>query len=157
MIVIGIDPGVARVGYGVVEKKGKTLVPIAYGCITTKKSESPGCHRLREIFHTVSSLIEAHSPDSLAIERLFFMKNITSAMAVSEVRGVILLAAAEHELLVSEYTPNEIKQAITGSGKADKRQMQKMIRSILALEEEPRPDDAADGLSIAVCHLHIMR
>ncbi len=157
MIVIGIDPGIARVGYGVVESRGKTLVPITYGCITTNRENSTGSSRLQEIFHAINELIEAHSPASLAIERLFFTKNISSAMAVSEVRGVILLAAAEHELPVSEYTPNEVKQAVTGSGKADKKQMQKMIRSILALSEEPRPDDAADGLSIAVCHLHVRR
>jgi len=109
------------------------------------------------IYTEVAALIEKYPPAEIAIEKLFFTKNISSAMSVSEARGVILLLAEQKKIPVTEYTPNQVKQAITGSGRADKRQMQDMIMRLLHLSEIPRPDDAADALSIALCHIHIMR
>ena len=156
MIVIGIDPGVARLGYGVIQVDKGVSTPLCYGCIQTKAGRRQA-ERLLAIYTEITALLIKYSPDFLAIEKLFFTKNVTSAMSVSEVRGVILLAAEQHHIPVEEYTPNQIKQAITGSGRADKVQMQEMIKRLLHLDEVPKPDDAADGLSIALCHIHIMR
>ena len=156
MIVIGIDPGVARLGYGVIQVEKGVITPLCYGCIQTKAGRRQA-ERLLTIYTEITALLTKYSPDFLAIEKLFFTKNVTSAMSVSEVRGVILLAAEQHHIPVEEYTPNQIKQAITGSGRADKEQMQEMIKRLLHLDEVPKPDDAADGLSIALCHIHIMR
>ena len=156
MIVIGIDPGVARLGYGVIQVDKGVPTPLCYGCIQTKAGRRQA-ERLLTIYTEITALLTKYSPDFLAIEKLFFTKNVTSAMSVSEVRGVILLAAEQHHITVEEYTPNQIKQAITGSGRADKEQMQEMIKRLLHLDEVPKPDDAADGLSIALCHIHIMR
>jgi len=157
MIVIGIDPGLARVGYGVIEVRNRNPVPICYGCIGTsgKDQSTPG--RLLQVYNEVTALIDKYQPAQIAVEKLFFTKNITSGMSVSEARGVILLLAEQRKIPVTEYTPNQVKQAITGSGRADKRQMQEMITRLLRLQEIPRPDDAADALSIALCHIHIMR
>jgi len=156
MIVIGIDPGVARLGYGVIKVDKGVATPLCYGCIQTKAGRRQA-ERLLAIYTEITALLTKYPPDFLAIEKLFFTKNVTSAMSVSEVRGVILLAAEQHNIPVEEYTPNQIKQAITGSGRADKEQMQEMIKRLLHLDEVPKPDDAADGLSIALCHIHIMR
>ncbi len=156
MRVIGIDPGYGRVGWGVVEGERHELASRAWGCIETAK-ESPIPVRILEVWRELSRLLEAWSPDGMAIETLYFSKNVTTAMQVAEVRGVIRLAAAERDLPVAEYTPNQIKQAVTGSGRAEKRQVQEMVRRILALDELPRPDDAADALACAVCHLHRTR
>ena len=156
MIVTGIDPGLARLGYGVIRVDKGMLTPLSFGCIRTKADRRPA-ERLLGIHTEITALFERYPPDCLAMEKLFFTKNITSAMSVSEVRGVLLLAAEQHRIPVEEYTPNQIKQAITGSGRADKRQMQDMIRRLLHLDAVPQPDDAADGLSIALCHIHIMR
>jgi len=156
MIVIGIDPGVARLGYGVIKVDKGVATPLCYGCIQTKAGRRQA-ERLLAIYMEITALLTKYPPDFLAIEKLFFTKNVTSAMSVSEVRGVILLAAEQHNIPVEEYTPNQIKQAITGSGRADKEQMQEMIKRLLHLDEVPKPDDAADGLSIALCHIHIMR
>ena len=156
MIVIGIDPGVARLGYGVIRVDKGVATALCYGCIQTKAGRRQA-ERLLAIYTDITALLTKYSPDFLAIEKLFFTKNVTSAMSVSEVRGVILLAAEQHQIPVEEYTPNQIKQAITGSGRADKVQMQEMIMRLLHLDEMPKPDDAADGLSIALCHIHIMR
>jgi crossover junction endodeoxyribonuclease RuvC len=156
MIVIGIDPGLARLGYGVINVKGSIVTPISYGCIKTKATKRPS-ERLLEIYTEIVRLFEKYPPGSLAMEKLFFSKNVTSAMSVSEVRGVVLLAAEQRQIPITEYTPNQIKQAITGSGSADKRQMQEMIKRLLHLDAVPQPDDAADGLSIALCHIHVMR
>ena len=156
MIVIGIDPGVARLGYGVIHVDKGVAIPLCYGCIQTKAGRRQA-ERLLTIYTEITALLTKYSPDFLAIEKLFFTKNVTSAMSVSEVRGVILLAAEQHHIPVEEYTPNQRKQAITGSGRADKEQMQEMIKRLLHLDEVPKPDDAADGLSIALCHIHIMR
>ena len=154
---MGIDPGLARTGYGVLEQKNGAARHLGHGCIVTSgDGKSPG-ERLLEIYGEMNRLLLKFLPDELAIEQLFFSKNVTSALHVSEVRGVILLAAAQNRILVTEYTPNQVKQAVTGSGKADKRQMQEMIARILRLDALPKPDDAADGLCIALCHANIAR
>ncbi|MDD1706743.1 MAG: crossover junction endodeoxyribonuclease RuvC, partial [Methanoregulaceae archaeon] len=113
--------------------------------------------RLEVIYNGISALIQEYQPTRMAIEKLFFSRNVTSAMTVSEVRGVILLAARKAGVQVAEYTPNQVKQAITGSGKADKKQMQEMIKRLLDLPGIPKPDDVADGLSVALCHIHVLR
>lgn len=156
MMIIGIDPGLARLGYGVIDLTDRKERALCYGCIETDK-ELRHAERLLRIYTEINSLFDRYPPSHLALEKLFFAKNISSAMGVSEVRGVILLAAEQRKIPITEYTPNEIKQAITGSGRAEKHQMQEMIKSLLHLEEIPRPDDAADGLSIALCHIHILR
>jgi crossover junction endodeoxyribonuclease RuvC len=156
MRVIGIDPGYGRVGWGVVEGERHELTSRSWGCIETAK-ESPMAARILEIWEALNRLLDEWSPDGMALETLYFSKNVTTAMQVAEVRGVIRLAAAGRLLPVAEYTPNQVKQAVTGSGRADKRQVQEMVRRVLALDELPRPDDAADALACAVCHLHWMR
>ena len=156
MIVIGIDPGLARVGYGVIEVKGHNAEPVCYGCIESTKDQ-PAAERLLHIYTELTALIAKYEPAHIAVEKLFFSKNITSAMGVSEARGVILHLAGQQKIPVTEYTPNQVKQAITGSGRADKQQMQEMIRRLLRLEAVPKPDDAADALSIALCHIHVLR
>ena len=156
MIVIGIDPDLARVGYGVIDVRNQNPEPVCYGCIESGKDQ-PASVRLLHIYTELTALITKYPPAHIAVEKLFFSKNITSAMGVSEARGVILLLAEQQKIPVTEYTPNQVKQAITGSGKADKRQMQEMISRLLRLDAIPKPDDAADALSIALCHIHILR
>ncbi len=157
VIVMGIDPGLARTGYGVIEQKNGIARHLGHGCIITSGTgKSPG-ERLLEVYAEVNRHLSIFMPDEIAIEQLFFSKNVTSAMHVSEVKGVILLAAEQHRIPVTEYTPNRVKQAVTGSGRADKRQMQEMIARLLGLDTVPKPDDAADGLCIALCHVHMVR
>ncbi|HEY9207182.1 MAG TPA: crossover junction endodeoxyribonuclease RuvC [Candidatus Methanoperedens sp.] len=153
MIVIGIDPGLATVGFGVIRTESSHVIPVSYGCIRTSPGKQTS-QRLLDIYTEINELFEKYSPEIVAMERLFFTKNVTSAMNVSEARGVIFLAAQQKGIPVVEYTPLQIKQAITGSGRADKRQMQEMITRLLGLDEIPMPDDAADGLSIALCHVN---
>jgi len=155
--VVGIDPGLERVGYGVLVG-GAPAAPSApaYGCIETARGRSRA-ERIREVYDAVSAVLDEHRPDWVAVEQVFFTRNITSALAVSEVRGVILLAAGQRGIPVAEYTPNQIKQAVTGSGRAGKRQVQEMMRRLLRLDEIPRPDDAADGLAVALCHMNMQR
>ena len=153
MIIIGIDPGLATVGFGVIRKESNNITPVSYGCIRTSP-EKQNPERLLEIYSELNTLFEKYSPSAVAVEKLFFTNNITSAMGVSEARGVIFLAAQQRNIPITEYTPKQIKQAITGSGLADKRQMQEMIKRLLNLDEIPKPDDAADGLSIALCHIN---
>ncbi|MCZ7357482.1 MAG: crossover junction endodeoxyribonuclease RuvC [Candidatus Methanoperedens sp.] len=155
MIIIGIDPGLATVGFGVLRKEKNTITPVSYGCIRTP-AEKQVPERLLEIYSEICTLLEKYAPSAVAVERLFFNKNVTNAMSVSEARGVIFLAVQQKSIPIFEYTPNQIKQAITGSGRADKRQMQEMIKRLLNLDELPQPDDAADGLSIALCHINII-
>ena len=157
MIVMGIDPGLAITGYGVLEKKGNRVVSLAYDSIVTSAKNMTPAERLETIHRRVGELLDQYRPSHLAIEKLFFSRNVTSAMGVSEVRGVIILSAQQRGIPVSEYTPTQVKLAITGSGKADKLQMQEMIRRLLGLSEIPRPDDVADGLSVALCHIHVVR
>jgi crossover junction endodeoxyribonuclease RuvC len=152
-ITVGIDPGTGTTGYGVV---GLTpdgdFVLLACGVIRTPPRTAMHL-RLQELFNDLCDLIDEFRPDGLAVEKLFFGRNVTTAITVGQARGVILLAAAQAHLEVAEYTPAEVKQAIAGYGNADKRQVQEMVQRILDLTEIPRPDDAADGVAIAVCHL----
>lgn len=157
MIVLGIDPGLARMGYGVIEKTGTKALHVTHGCITTTREDSSAGARLNHLYGGLKDLFLEQRPECAAIEKLFFSKNITSAMGVAEVRGIVLLICAQEGVPVTEYTPNQVKKAITGSGRADKKQVQEMIRRLLHLQEIPEPDDAADGLSIALCHIHTMR
>jgi len=161
--VVGIDPGLERVGYGVlvrVDPGDTTTTPsptaVTYGCIETASGRQRP-ERIREIYDAVSGVLDEHRPDWVAIEQVFFTRNITSAMHVSEARGVILLAAEQRGIPIAEYTPNQIKQAVTGSGRAGKHQVQEMMRRLLRLEEIPRPADAADALAIALCHMNMQR
>jgi crossover junction endodeoxyribonuclease RuvC len=150
VIILGIDPGTAALGYGIVERNGGRLRAIDYGCLETSPDSSMP-ERLLAIHALVSDLIELHQPSVVAVERLFFSRNAQTAMAVGQARGVVLLAAAQHGRPVREATPNEVKSAIAGYGAADKEQVQRMVQLVLGMEERPRPDDAADALAIAVC------
>ncbi|HET9521346.1 MAG TPA: crossover junction endodeoxyribonuclease RuvC [Candidatus Limnocylindrales bacterium] len=150
MIILGIDPGTAALGYGIVERTGSRLRAIDYGCLTTSPDLSMP-ERLLAIHQLVDELIALHEPAVVAVERLFFSKNAQTAMAVGQARGVVLLAAAQHGRPVREATPNEVKSAIAGYGAADKEQVQRMVRLVLGMTELPRPDDAADALAVAVC------
>lgn len=157
MLVLGIDPGTATTGYGLVrEHANGDLESVAYGVITTP-ARTPMQDRLLKIHTEITDLIAAHQPDAAAIETLYFGKNVTTAITVAQGRGVILLALAEAGLPVREYKPAEIKQAIAGYGNADKWQVQEMIRQLLNLDEIPRPDDAADGLGVAITDLNASR
>lgn len=154
MIVLGIDPGTARLGYGVIDSAGGIPSLIDYGVAETHPTESMP-DRLLQIHGNIQLLINDHSPDVMVVEKLFFARNVTTAIAVGQARGVVLLAAAEKGIPVREYTPSEVKQSIVGYGKADKAQVQEMVRIILALDKIPRPDDAADALAIAICDVHM--
>jgi crossover junction endodeoxyribonuclease RuvC len=150
VIILGIDPGTAALGYGIVERTGSKLRAIDYGCLTTSP-DLPLAERLLAIHDFVADLISLHDPELVAVERLFFSKNAQTAMAVGQARGVILLAAAEGGKAVREATPNEVKSAIAGYGAADKEQVQRMVQLVLGMASLPTPDDAADALAIAVC------
>ncbi|HOK00829.1 MAG TPA: crossover junction endodeoxyribonuclease RuvC [Candidatus Pacearchaeota archaeon] len=157
MIVLGIDPGTATTGFGILEKKGKQIKVLNYGCIITDPYFSDG-ERLKKINKEINNLIKKYNPDVISIESLYFFKNLKTAMPVSQAKGVILLAAANKKIPVFEFTPLQVKMAITGYGKAEKNQVQKMIKKILNLEEKPkdknkRKDDASDALGIALCYL----
>lgn len=156
MRVLGIDPGIAITGYGVVREVQGDLETLAFGVVRTP-SDQPLVQRLQLIYRAVSELAEEWRPTEAAVEELFFSRNVRTAMTVGQARGVALLALANAGLDVAEYTPLAIKQAVTGYGNADKVQMQEMVRLLLRLEEIPRPDDAADALAVAICHLHSAR
>ncbi|MCL4459527.1 MAG: crossover junction endodeoxyribonuclease RuvC [Chloroflexi bacterium] len=152
-IVLGIDPGTATMGYGLVQAQGEQLSLIDYGTLTTPAT-LPVANRLRTLYQELLGLIQRYQPNEVALEELFFNKNIRTALAVGEARGVAMLAAANCGLTVSEYTPLQIKQAIVGYGRARKEQIQQMVRLLLGLDFLPQPDDAADALALAICHLH---
>lgn len=157
MIILGIDPGLATMGYGVINAIKGNYSVIDYGAVVTPK-DCTLPQRLKQLEEGVQELIETFKPDNIAIEELFFSKNVTTGIAVSEARGVILLTAVKglgDE--VYEYTPNQIKQAVTGYGGADKMQMQHMVQALLRLKSVPRPDDAADALAVAICHAQTSR
>jgi crossover junction endodeoxyribonuclease RuvC len=154
-ITLGIDPGTAILGYGVV-RGDRDPEMVAYGVVRTDNTMSPE-KRLQRLYDAVSRLIAEYLPDAVAVEQLFFSKNVTTALPVMQARGVVLLAAASADIPVSEYRPIEVKQAIAGYGKADKAQMQEMVRILLRLDAVPHPDDAADALAIAICHVHSQR
>ena len=153
MVFLGIDPGTAITGYGFVREDDGALQTVAYGTITTP-SDWALPQRLVAIQRDLSDLIALHRPASAAVEQLFFSRNVRTALAVGHARGVVLLALAQAGVPISEYTPLEVKQAVTGYGRADKRQIQEMIRVLLGLPEIPKPDDAADALAVAICHVH---
>lgn len=157
MLVLGIDPGTAITGYGLVrEEDSGDLTVVEFGVIRTSSKKSMP-QRLLEIYQNMGDLIARHQPDSSAVEKLFFQRNVRTAISVGQGRGAILLALAEAKVPIAEYNPMEIKQAVTGYGGADKHQMQHMIQVLLNLDEIPQPDDAADALAVAVCHLHSYR
>ena len=151
MRILGIDPGTATTGYGIIDGHDGQVEVVTYGAIQTS-SKLPMTDRLMQIYLELGELIEAFRPDAAAVEELFFGRNVTTAITVGQARGVLLLGLAHASLTIAEYKPVVIKQTITGYGQADKAQMQLMVRHLLDLEETPRPDDAADGLAIAITH-----
>jgi crossover junction endodeoxyribonuclease RuvC len=157
MRVIGIDPGTAITGYGIVEEGDDgSLQVIDYGAILTSSTESMH-QRLRKLYINLTKIIHLHHPQSGAVEKLFFQRNVRTAISVGQARGVALLTLAIAELPVFEYAPLEIKQSVTSYGAADKRQVQQMVKTLLRMDQLPVPDDAADALAIAICHLHSAR
>jgi crossover junction endodeoxyribonuclease RuvC len=154
MVVVGIDPGTATTGYGFIQETGEgSLEALDYGVIETPAG-MPLEERLLLLYQDLKRLLLLHRPQSGAVEKLFFSRNVTTAIAVGQGRGVVMLALAEAGIHVAEYTPMEIKQAVTGYGGAEKHQIQHMVRAMLGLQDIPRPDDAADALAVAICHLH---
>ncbi len=151
MIVLGIDPGYALMGWGVVEASGGRMRLINYGCVETF-AHTPMQHRLRSLYQGVRDLTSIYQPDEVAFEELFFAHNVTTALMVGAARGAAIIAASEHTEKLYEYTPMQIKQAVTGSGRADKKQVQQMVRLLLRLDEVPKPDDAADAVACAITH-----
>ena len=153
MRILGIDPGYAIVGWGIIDSERGSLRPVAYGAITTP-AHTKLEERLLMIRNDLRAVIEKYSPDEMAIEELFFNTNITTGIAVAEARGVIICTAHELGVSVSEYTPLQVKQAVVGYGKAEKQQVIAMVTSILRLKNPPKPDDTADAVAIAICHSH---
>ncbi|HXP29009.1 MAG TPA: crossover junction endodeoxyribonuclease RuvC [Solirubrobacteraceae bacterium] len=151
MIVLGIDPGLANTGYGVVERRGGRLLALDGGVIETE-SELTRERRLAEIHAEIDALIVTHEPDAVALEELYFGQNVKTAFAVGHARGVVMLAAGQHGLPCSGYTPQQVKGAVCGNGRAGKEQVGRMVKTLLSLEREPRPDHAADALAVAICH-----
>ncbi len=156
MLIMGIDPGTALAGYGFCSFMHRKIKVVDYGCIRTSAKELPA-RRLALIFDAVEELLKLRQPDHLVIEQLFFNKNVRTALSVGQARGVILLAAARAGIPTWEYTPLQVKEAVTGYGRASKKQVQDMVRLLLNLSELPRPDDVADALAVAVCHAHSLR
>jgi crossover junction endodeoxyribonuclease RuvC len=150
MIILGIDPGTATMGYGIIKKEGMDLTCLEYGLIETKKTLSDA-QRLRKIDEEIEKIFNDFSPKALAIEKVYFSKNVKTAMTVSQAKGIVMLKAAKENIPVYEFSPSQIKSTITGHGKAKKMQVQKMIKSQLRLKERPRPNDAADALGAAIC------
>lgn len=157
MIILGIDPGFGTMGFGVIDKRANgDCVPVDYGVIKTPQNESFPV-RLAMLEEGLNKLYEKFKPEEISVEELFFSKNVTTGIQVAHARGVILLSAIKYCGKLFEYTPNQIKQALTGYGKADKVQMMHVVQSILRLKQLPRPDDAADALAVALCHAHTSR
>ncbi len=156
MIILGLDPGYGTTGYGLVKYEGNRFTPIQYGAITTPPGQ-PLYHRLCEIYEDICTLVDTFHPEAVAVEELFFNTNITTGIQVAHARGVILLALAQKGLHPVAYTPSQVKQSVVGYGKAEKRQVMEMTKSMLGLKKIPRPDDAADALAIAICHGHASR
>ncbi|KLU58696.1 crossover junction endodeoxyribonuclease RuvC [Peptococcaceae bacterium CEB3] len=153
MIILGIDPGTAIMGYGLIEESHGRLTAVTYASWRTQAG-SPLPARLLSLYDSFNRLLEQYTPDCVAVEELFFNRNTTTALSVGQARGMVLLAAAQHDLPVFEYTPLQVKQAVVGYGKAEKAQVQQMVRSLLGLAAVPKPDDTADALAIAICHAH---
>ncbi len=153
MLILGIDPGLATTGYGVIKKKGNSFKVIDYDIITTSPKNND-VERLSELYNDLLLLIDKYQPGQIAVEELFFNKNVKTAIRVGQARGVILLAGAQQGINVAEYTPLQVKQAVVGYGRASKKQVQQMVKTLLNLSEVPKPDDAADALAISICHGH---
>lgn len=150
MKILGIDPGTATTGFGIVQKQHSKLKMIDYGVVSTSKS-LPMSNRLLVLYEDIKEIIDSHKPDIIAIEQLFFARNVTTALTVGQARGVVLLAAQKADLHIVEFTPLQVKQSVTGYGQATKKQVQEMVMRILRLKTLPKPDDAADALAIAIC------
>ncbi|MGI6360987.1 MAG: crossover junction endodeoxyribonuclease RuvC [Bacillota bacterium] len=153
MIILGIDPGTATTGYGLIEMSGNKHRLVDYGCIRTPAGKIMSA-RLEMIYEAMRELVKRHHPDQVAIEQLFFNRNITTALSVGQARGVLLLAVEQSQVPIAEYTPLQVKQAIVGYGGAEKKQVQYMVARVLNLKNPPKSDDAADALAIAICHAH---
>lgn len=151
MIILGIDPGIGRTGWGIIHSQSGTVSAHHYGCIETHKTMI-GEKRLQELYEQINAIIQLEQPDVVAIEELFFNTNVSTALIVGQARGVILLAAAQHNIPVAVYTPSQVKIAVTGYGKADKKQVGQMIKTLLKLTSIPKLDDTADALAIALTH-----
>lgn len=151
MRILGIDPGLAIIGYAIVDKRGNSLLPKDYGCIRTEAGR-PLAERLLTVYEELESLVKKWQPDCVAVEQLFFNRNVTNAFYVGQARGVCLLAAAQAKCPVVEYTPLQVKQAVVGNGRAAKQQVAAMVKALLNLAEVPRPDDVSDALAVAICH-----
>jgi crossover junction endodeoxyribonuclease RuvC len=156
VIVLGIDPGTAATGYGIVERNGNKLRLIDYGCFETVPADELPV-RLLHIHQAITELIAEHKPELVGVERLFFNKNVQTAFAVGQARGVVLLAAAQAGVPIHEFGPHEVKIAVTGYGRAGKDQVQRMVQALLGMSVLPRPDDAADALAVAICSAHTER
>jgi crossover junction endodeoxyribonuclease RuvC len=156
-LALGIDPGTATTGYGLVRlAQDGSLVAVKYGVILTPKDASAPA-RLEMLYNQLRDILHEYKPDTAAVEKLFFSRNVTTAIAVGQARGVVMLALQQAGVEPLEYTPNEVKQAVAGYGSADKRQVQEMVRALLQLDSIPKPDDAADALAIAITHLNTKR
>lgn len=153
MLALGIDPGTAIMGYGFVESVGSRLIPTAYGAVTTSANARMQ-DRLMKLYDNLDALIKEYKPDIMGVEQLFFQRNATTAIPVGQARGIVLLAAAKNNVGIVEYTPLQVKQSVTGYGKADKKQIIYMVTKILNLKEPPKPDDTADALAVAICATH---
>lgn len=151
--VLGIDPGTAIVGWAVLEECGNSVKAVAYGHISTSPKQSTA-ERLLEVSQDLSEIIKKHNPQEAAVEDLFFFKNVKTVMKVSQARGAILLTLEQFRVNIAEYTPLQVKQALTGYGRAEKKQIQLMVKNILKLKEIPKPDDTADAIAIALCHIN---
>jgi len=153
MRVMGIDPGSLCTGYGIVEEAGRKLVPVHFGSIKSQPKK-PFAERLKAIYDGLTAVIEEFQPDTVAVEDVFFAANAKSTIKLGQTRGVALLAAANYNIALAEYSPLEVKQSISGYGRADKHQVQDMVAALLQLKEKPEPLDASDALAVAICHLH---
>ena len=153
MRILGIDPGYATIGYGIVDYNGYKFSVVSYGAITTP-AKIPFCQRIEMIYNDMLTVIDRYKPEELSVERLYFNTNTTTAIDVAQARGVILLSAHQKGLSINEYTPLQVKSSVTGYGKAEKKQVMEMVKNLLGLSSVPKPDDTADALALAICHGH---
>lgn len=156
MLILGIDPGTARIGLGLIEYRNKKATIKCYSCLTTSAKDNTAA-RLDDLHKQLTKFLKKYQPHAVAVEELFFFKNLTTAIKVSQARGVILLAAAQQSLPIHEFTPLQVKQALTGYGRAEKKQIQQMVKVLLNLSEIPQSDDAADALAVAICCAHSLK
>ncbi len=156
MVILGLDPGTAITGYGLLRQDGGKLTVMDYGTLETQKGPSDAA-RLLHVFDEAEDLLRRAKPDAIAVEHLFFGRNVNTMLSVGRASGVLLLAAAKAGIQIAEYTPMQVKMAVVGVGNADKKQVQFMVRQILGLKETPKPDDVADALALAICHAHTHR